>query len=99
MNNQPILLIHSIHKNLLLKIVCSVYIFLFLGIALPAHHHSDGLDHGDCTFCVVQKQAPVAETAFSLPTVADIIVEAFQSPIKVYDPRFISAFHSRAPPV
>ena len=75
MRNKPISLIQVIQKNLFLKIFFSLYICLFLGIVLPAHHHSDGLDHDDCVFCTMQNNAPVAEAVFTLPTVADYIVE------------------------
>ena len=54
MRNYPISFIRAINRNLFLKIFCSLFVFLFLGIALPAHHHNDGLDHDDCVLCVVQ---------------------------------------------
>jgi hypothetical protein len=95
----PILLIQSIHENLFLKIFCSLYVFLFLGVALPTHHHNDGLDHDDCIFCLVQKQAITPETVFSLPLVTRTVVELTQLPIQFYNPCLISAFQSRAPPV
>lgn len=90
--------LHAIHKNLFLKIFCSLYILLFLGIALPSHHHSDGIEHGDCAFCIVQKQTPIAETAFSIPTITCIIIEAIEAPQNSYIPLSISSFQSRAPP-
>lgn|GEM_PF-3128972 len=98
MRNQPFSLVQAINKNLFLKIFCSLYIFLFLGIALPAHHHSDGVDHDDCIFCITQNQAPTTEMVFSVPLVTRIIVELSQPPIKFYDPQLISTFQSRAPP-
>jgi hypothetical protein len=99
MRNYPISFIRAINRNLFLKIFCSLFVFLFLGVALPAHHHSDGLDHDDCVFCVVQKQAPTTEMVFSVPLVTQIIVELSQSPIQFYNPQLISTFQSRAPPV
>jgi hypothetical protein len=98
MCRHQIVIINAMHKNLFLKVFCSFYICLFLGIALPAHHHSDGLEHDDCAFCVVQKQASTTETVFSLPIVTRTIVELIQLPIKFCNPFLISAFQSRAPP-
>jgi hypothetical protein len=98
MRNQPFSLVQAMHKNLFLKVFCSFYICLFLGIALPAHHHSDGVDHDNCALCILQNQAPTTETVFSLACVVGIPVELFQPPIKFHDPRLIFAFHSRAPP-
>jgi hypothetical protein len=98
MRNYPISFIRAINRNLFLKIFCSLFVFLFLGVALPAHHHNDGLDHDDCVLCVVQKQAPATEVVFSLPIVTRIFVELTQPPIKFYNPCLISAFQSRAPP-
>lgn len=99
MRKQPILLIQAIKKNFFIKIFFSLYICLFLGIALPSHHHSDGLDHDDCIFCTMQKQAPLTETVFSLPIPAGILLESFKSPEQCFFPSVISSFHSRAPPV
>ncbi len=98
MRNKPISLIQVIQKNLFLKIFFSLYICLFLGIVLPAHHHSDGMDHDDCAFCTMQNQAPVAEAVFSLPTVTGSIVELLQPPEQYYLPGILSSFDSRAPP-
>jgi len=97
--NQPISNIRVINKNLSLKIFFSLFLCLFLGIALPAHHHSDGLEHGDCSFCVVQKSTPTVETVYSLPVVMGSFVELFQPSIQSYSPFILSAFQSRAPPV
>jgi hypothetical protein len=97
--NKPIILIHAIHKKFSLKIFCSLFLCLFFGIALPVHHHNDGIDHGDCAFCVLQKQASVVEMAISLPAITESIIELSQSPIQNYNPCIISAFQSRAPPV
>jgi hypothetical protein len=97
-HNPPTTQIYALHKNLFLKIFCTLYILLFFGIALPAHHHSDGIEHGDCAFCIVQKQTPTTETAFPIPTIACIIIEAFEAPQNSYTPLSISSFQSRAPP-
>ena len=91
--------LHALHTNLFLKIFCSLYILLFLGIALPTHHHSDGIEHGDCAFCIVQKQTPITETAVTIPTITCIIVEAFKAPHNSCAPLYISSFQSRAPPL
>ena len=98
MRNKPILLIQAIQKNLFLKIFFSLYICLFLGIVLPAHHHSDGADHDDCAFCTMQNQAPVAEAVFLLPLVTVCFVELLQLPERYYIPGILSSFDSRAPP-
>jgi len=98
MRNKPIFLIQPLQENLFLKIFLSLYVCFFLGIALPVHHHSDGLDHDDCAFCTMQNHAPLAETVFSLPTAAGSIVELPQPPRRNYIPGILSAFKSRAPP-
>jgi hypothetical protein len=98
MRNKPLLLIQAMQRNLFSKIFFSLYICFFLGIALPAHHHNDGLDHDDCAFCTMQNHAPVAETVFSLPSVTDSIVDLPRHVVQCFIPGFVSAFDSRAPP-
>lgn len=98
MHNKPIFHIQAIQENLFLKIFFLLYICLFLGIVLPAHHHSDGVDHDDCVFCTMQNHAPVAEAVFSLPMVTGSIVELPQLPEQYYIPGILSSFDSRAPP-
>jgi hypothetical protein len=87
------------HKNLFLKIFFSGYICFFFGVALPAHHHSDGVDHDDCVFCTMQKHASVTESVFSLPVSTGLPVESFTPPLQCFIPIETSSFHSRAPPV
>ncbi len=98
MYNRQISLIRAINKNLFLKIFCSLYIFLFLGIVLPAHHHDDGADHDNCAFCIAQNQAPTTETVFSLPIFSGVFVDLPQSTIQNYLPIIFSSFDIRAPP-
>ena len=99
MGNKPIFRIQAMQENLFLKIFCSIYLCLFFGIVLPAHYHSDGVDHDDCVFCTMQNQAPVAEAVFSLPMVTGSIVELPQPPEQYYlPPEFCPLFDSRAPP-
>jgi len=97
--HRPIFILRAIHKNLFLKMFCSIFLSAFLGIAMPAHRHSDGVIHGDCIFCITQKQAPTAVMTFSLPLITGSIVELSQLPARLYYPHIIAAFQSRAPPV
>lgn len=98
MSSKPIFLVQSGQENLFVKIFLSLYICFFLGIALPAHHHSDGVDHDDCAFCTMQNHAPVAETVFSLPTVTESIAELPRPVVQSCIPGILSSFDSRAPP-
>jgi hypothetical protein len=98
-SNKPISVIRTIIGNLPLKIFWSIFLCLFLGVALPAHHHDDGLNHSDCAFCVVQKSTPPVEGMWSLPVVFDIVTELTQPPLQRCYPILVLAFNSRAPHV
>ena len=87
------------NKNIFLRILFSLYICFFFGVALPAHHHSDSTGHDDCVFCAMQKQASIMESVFSLPASTGLPVELFTSPLQCFIPIKTSSFQSRAPPV
>ena len=72
---------------------------LYIGIVLPAHHHSDGKDHPRCLLCMVQSQPAEAATVSVPDLFFTQVLEAlpcfFQS---IQDRGSFVSFQIRAPP-
>jgi len=77
----------------------ALFLCLYLGLILPAHHHSDGKTHDDCTLCVVQHQPVKAEAVFVPPAVIVSETVVLFPFVKFRAPSFVSAYRTRAPPV
>lgn len=76
----------------------AVFISLYIGIILPAHHHSDGKSHDSCTLCIVQHQPAKINLIFTLPEIiSDSIVIVFSVTLSRFS-SFVSVYQTRAPP-
>jgi hypothetical protein len=91
--------IRNIRTNRILSLSCLLIIGLYLGVALPTHHHRDGAEHNDCPVCVASHQPSVVEPVASAPTpfIECIELSGFCAHVA---PTFCSAvYHTRAPPI
>jgi hypothetical protein len=79
-------------------VLYSLFLSLYLGFVLPAHHHSDGQEHNNCSLCIVQHQPSLTEIAFSIPIAAPFLAEV----VLVPDHHCIlfchKTYQTRAPP-
>ena len=85
-------------RNRLLSVACTLFLSLYLCVLLPAHHHSDGQEHGDCSLCVAQHQPSIAECTFSMPAAA-IPSEAIQFSVQSCTPAIHTSYQTRGPPL
>jgi hypothetical protein len=76
----------------------ALYLTLLFGFVVPAHHHDDGTEHGDCVLCIIADQPIVIITAVSLVFFVFALVSTFLSRSEPVSSRFIRTFNSRAPP-
>jgi hypothetical protein len=90
----------SIRESWLPRVVtaaCTLFLSLYLCVLLPAHHHSDGQEHADCSLCVAQHQPSIAECTFSMPAAA-IPSEVIPLPVKFCMPAIHTSYQTRGPP-
>lgn len=76
-----------------------IYMAAIFLVVVPAHHHDDGKEHGDCVLCVVANQD------FIVPVIISVVLSAIllytQS---IFRSHFIPSrtphdINSRAPPL
>jgi hypothetical protein len=89
--------IQQMRGNRLLTAVCTLFLSLYLCVLLPAHHHSDGQEHADCSLCVAQHQPSIAECTFSMPAAA-IPSEAIHFSVQSCTLVVHTPYRTRAPP-
>jgi hypothetical protein len=93
--------IYSIRKTGLNRphaVVCALFLSLYLGLILPAHHHSDGQEHAGCTLCVSQHQPSIAEIAYSVQIIETFVSDVILTPSHTVAVACCHAYQTRAPP-
>jgi hypothetical protein len=93
--------IYSIRKtglNRPLAVLCALFLSLYLGLILPAHHHSDGQEHDSCSFCVAQHQPSSVEAVFSVLPVESFVENVLLPCATKYSIPCTLDYQTRAPP-
>jgi hypothetical protein len=85
-------------QNILLSSCFVLFISLYIGIILPAHHHTDGQEHSSCSLCLAQHQPSVTEIAFTIPVNEIFVCNAPLTPEQRYLPSPSVSYQTRAPP-
>jgi hypothetical protein len=78
--------------------IFAIFLCFYLGVILPAHHHSDEQQHDDCMLCISQQQPLITEIVFTLPVFVPVIIAFYPPAINTGLSTFTSLFQSRAPP-
>ncbi|HAJ79487.1 MAG TPA: hypothetical protein DCO75_06910 [Fibrobacteres bacterium] len=89
----------NIHTKRAVSFFCALYLVVFFAFVMPFHHHDDGVNHADCSICLILHQA------FILSAVIAAVISVSLSFFKIIRLKeiFYSSlpriFYSRAPPL
>jgi hypothetical protein len=96
--SSKILSIRKTGLNRPLAVACALFLSLYLGLLLPAHHHSDGQPHDECSLCLAQHQPSSVEAVFSVSPVESIDENGLLMPATRYEIPCTPVYQTRAPP-
>jgi hypothetical protein len=82
----------------MLRIGMALYFAALFLAVLPAHHHEDGVDQGDCVMCIIGNQAFTVQSSISLLLVVSAIIASSTLPPSTANARIPGCLRSRAPP-
>jgi hypothetical protein len=96
--SSEIILIRKTGLKRSLAVVCALFLSLYLGTILPAHHHSDGQPHEECALCLVQHQPSSVEAVFSVLPVESLVENVLLISATKYEIPCALVYQTRAPP-